>query len=177
MRPEENALLLHELAFPSYVCSPFYHMTSSHPAFWLYKVSQSRYAMGNRQAHPSAGFHASCFLCFIYLYIASLLSCPLVIFSLRFTYLYVKFMSVCCMYICAPCAWYLQKPEDCVTNFGAGMTNGYELPYGCWESNPGPLQGQPLSQCSSPPPWSSLSLCLFPVGLRGHLHFYTKECA
>jgi hypothetical protein len=36
-------------------------------------------------------------------------------------------------------AWYPRRPEG----IGASGT-GYELPSGCWESNLGPLEGEPV---------------------------------
>jgi hypothetical protein len=57
-----------------------------------------------------------------------------------FFYVYEYFV---CMYICAT---YLcnsirgqKRASDCP---GAGVTSSYELTWGCWELNPGPLQEQ-----------------------------------
>ncbi|ERE84501.1 E3 ubiquitin-protein ligase [Cricetulus griseus] len=39
-------------------------------------------------------------------------------------------------------AWYPRKPEKGIGYFGNGVIDSCELPCGCWESNPGPLQEQ-----------------------------------
>lgn len=55
-----------------------------------------------------------------------------------------------CMYDCAPVmclvpteARRVRSPED-------GVTNGFELQYGCWESYLGPLKGQPVLLTTEP---------------------------
>lgn len=54
------------------------------------------------------------------------------------------------MYDCAPVmclvpteARRVRSPED-------GVTNGFELQYGCWESYLGPLEGQPVLLTTEP---------------------------
>lgn len=46
------------------------------------------------------------------------------------------------------------RPEEGVITGATGVTNGYELPQGCWELNPCPLEEQPMltpmSYLSSP---------------------------
>lgn len=37
-----------------------------------------------------------------------------------------------------------QKSEEGIRSPGTGATYGCELPYGCWEPNPGPLDEQPV---------------------------------
>ena len=38
----------------------------------------------------------------------------------------------------------LRRPEEGVGSPGTGITDGCEPPCGCWESNPGPLEEQPV---------------------------------
>ena len=38
----------------------------------------------------------------------------------------------------------MQRPEEGIRSLGTGVTDGCELPCGCWEWNPGPLQEQQL---------------------------------
>lgn len=40
--------------------------------------------------------------------------------------------------------WCLQRPEEGKGSLAIGVTNSCELPRGCQESNPGPLQEQPV---------------------------------
>ena len=48
------------------------------------------------------------------------------------------------------CAWGRQEPEKGVGSLGSRVTAGCELSCGCWESNLGPLEKQPV--CSSTEP-------------------------
>ena len=41
------------------------------------------------------------------------------------------------------------KPEENNKSPGFEVTGGCELPHGCWEPNPGPLQEQPVLACNS----------------------------
>ena len=38
-----------------------------------------------------------------------------------------------------------KRPEDGIGSLGTEVTDGCELPCGFWESNLGPLEGQPAS--------------------------------
>jgi hypothetical protein len=42
------------------------------------------------------------------------------------------------------CVWCTWGPEKGVESSGIGVTDGYELPCGCQELNPGPLEEQPV---------------------------------
>lgn len=68
------------------------------------------------------------------------------------------------------------EPEEAegVVSPGPGVMDGYEPPCGCWKSNPGPLQEQPVVllagpiSSSSPPPLTQngvninkINTCLF----------------
>lgn len=52
------------------------------------------------------------------------------------------------------CVCYTQGSKEGTRSPGMGVTDGCELPHGCWELNPGPLEEQtvlsPLSYLSSP---------------------------
>lgn len=53
-------------------------------------------------------------------------------------------MGVLYAYVCAQvCAWYLQRQEQGLGSTGTGLKDAYKPPYGCWESNSGPLKEQP----------------------------------
>ena len=39
-------------------------------------------------------------------------------------------------------AWFSGHPEEGIESPGTGVIDGCELPYGCWESNPGSLEEQ-----------------------------------
>ena len=41
-------------------------------------------------------------------------------------------------------AWCPWRPEEDVRSSGIGVTDGDELPCGCWESNLDPLEEQPV---------------------------------
>jgi hypothetical protein len=47
-------------------------------------------------------------------------------------------------------AWYLQRSEENTEFPETGVTNGFELPCGCWESNLGPLEEQPMLVTTEP---------------------------
>lgn len=52
-------------------------------------------------------------------------------------------VSPACMSTCYMHAWHPQRSEH--TRFsGTGVTDGWELLHGCWESKPGPLEAQPV---------------------------------
>jgi hypothetical protein len=58
---------------------------------------------------------------------------------------------VACMY--SPFMQYLWRPEEGAWSSEAEVKYGCELPCGCWELNPGPLEEQPvLLTVESPPP-------------------------
>jgi len=40
--------------------------------------------------------------------------------------------------------WHPQRPEEGVESSGSGITDGRELPYGCWELNLSPLEEQSM---------------------------------
>jgi hypothetical protein len=44
----------------------------------------------------------------------------------------------------------LWRPEEGIRSPGPGVRDGCEPPYGCKESNPGPLQEQPVLLTSEP---------------------------
>ena len=41
-------------------------------------------------------------------------------------------------------AWYLRRSEEGIGSLGIEVTDGTELPGGCWELNSGPLEEQPV---------------------------------
>lgn len=45
--------------------------------------------------------------------------------------------------------WCAQKSEG-ITVLGTVITDGFELPCGCWELKPGPLEEQPLLLTTEP---------------------------
>ena len=49
-----------------------------------------------------------------------------------------------CLLTCMRTAWVLssQRPEEGIRSSGTDITDSYEMPCGCWEPNPGPLQEQ-----------------------------------
>ena len=55
------------------------------------------------------------------------------------------------VYLCAPhvhrSPW---RPEEGTPSFGTGITNGCELPCGCWELNLVPLKEQPVLLTTEP---------------------------
>jgi hypothetical protein len=53
----------------------------------------------------------------------------------------------------------LYRPEEGVRSPKAGVTNGCDLPYGCWQSNLSPLGEQSIILHTE----ASLEPCLFPV--------------
>ena len=44
----------------------------------------------------------------------------------------------------------LQRPEEGVRFLGAEVTDGCELTYGCWDSNPSPVEKQPVLLTAEP---------------------------
>ena len=71
-------------------------------------------------------------------------------------------------------AWYLQSLEEDFRVPGTIVKDGCELPCGCLESIPGPLEEQSLFLNTEPPdqPLLSSSLSLYP---QSTLHFYNKK--
>jgi hypothetical protein len=57
-----------------------------------------------------------------------------------FAYLYV---------VCNRCAWCLQRPKEGI-RFVTRVTNGCELPCGCWELNPGLQEEEPVLLTTEP---------------------------
>ena len=53
------------------------------------------------------------------------------------------------MYVCAPYVYLV--PEDSIRFPGNGVTDGCEMPCGCWELNLGPLQKQQVLLTSKSP--------------------------
>ena len=51
-------------------------------------------------------------------------------------------VCVCALFVLT--AYRIWKPEEGVRVPETGVTDGYELPWECWELNPGPLQEQPV---------------------------------
>lgn len=47
-----------------------------------------------------------------------------------------------CMSVHHLCAWYIQRLEEGIAFPGTGVTDGYKLSCGCWDSNPSHLEGQ-----------------------------------
>lgn len=46
--------------------------------------------------------------------------------------------------------WHPQRPEEGVESAGSRITDGRELPYGCWELNLSCLEGEPSALLLSP---------------------------
>ena len=69
--------------------------------------------------------------------------------------LFYMYGCFACMYVCT--VW-VQRSEEEVGSSGTGVTDGCELPCGCWEPNSGPLEEQavPLSAEAFPSVQSSL---------------------
>lgn len=60
-------------------------------------------------------------------------------------------------------AWCLWSPEEADRSPGTGLTDGCELPRGCWELNHGPLQEQQVLRAEAslqqaPAPWVGFSM-------------------
>ena len=55
------------------------------------------------------------------------------------------------------CARHLQRPEEGTGFPRTGVTNGCEPPRGYWESNPGPLEEQPVLLTTEPSLYLSLT--------------------
>lgn len=51
-----------------------------------------------------------------------------------------------------------ERLEGGVGSSGAGVTGSYQLPYGCWELNPGTLEEQPVVLTTEPSPALEQSL-------------------
>lgn len=60
--------------------------------------------------------------------------------------LFFKIFIFCfaCMYVCEPCVSVTQGQKKINRSFGTGVRDVSELPCGCWELNPGPVQEQVL---------------------------------
>ena len=71
------------------------------------------------------------------------------------------------MTVCAVHAWCPKRPEERIGVARTGVTGSCESPCGCWESSPGPQEGQPvlLTAEPSPQPWT----CLF------YFHMFKKK--
>lgn len=58
-----------------------------------------------------------------------------------------------CLYVCTLCIYLVPlKARKCVGTPRPRVTDVYELPCGCWEPNPGPLQDQPVLLTAEPSP-------------------------
>lgn len=49
--------------------------------------------------------------------------------------------------MCASCPW---RPKEDVRSPGTGVTDSHEPSWGCWESNPDPLEEQPVFLTTEP---------------------------
>ena len=61
------------------------------------------------------------------------------------------FIDPVCMSVLPACThvhcvqvWCPQRPEEGTRSPGTGVTDGCDLPYGCWEPISGPLKEQPV---------------------------------
>lgn len=56
-------------------------------------------------------------------------------------YLFLLLLLMCtCLYLCGcMCVQYLKRSEEGVRSLGTGITDDFELPYGCWEVNIRPI--------------------------------------
>jgi hypothetical protein len=59
-------------------------------------------------------------------------------------------MSVAFICLCTTCALSPWGPEEDMRPPGTGVTDGCELPCGCWKLNPGPLEEQPVLLTAKP---------------------------
>lgn len=82
-----------------------------------------------------------------------------------------------CMSVCSMHAWYLQISEGGLRSPGTGVTEGCDLPWGCWEATPGLLQEQALliSQPSFQPLIFLLYLLIFKLILSICLHAWSQD--
>jgi hypothetical protein len=66
------------------------------------------------------------------------------------------------MYVCAPhtCLVFTEARSELLGPLGQGLEEVCELPCGCWELNPGPLEEQPVFLTDDP------SLLCIPVFWR-----------
>ena len=55
-----------------------------------------------------------------------------------------------CLSMYHVCAWCLWWPEEGIGSPGTGVTDSCELPCGCWELNPGPLEEQSVLLTTGP---------------------------
>lgn len=49
-----------------------------------------------------------------------------------------------CVYLCTLCAWCPQNSDEYIGSLELELKSSYELPFGCWNLNLGPLQEQQL---------------------------------
>lgn len=71
---------------------------------------------------------------------ASQMHCLLLSKHLLFNYLFhVTDILSACIYLYHVHAWYSRQPAEVIVLSGTRVTNGYDLPYGFWESNLNPL--------------------------------------
>lgn len=68
---------------------------------------------------------------------------PLFQFTLMILFFKIFIFCFACMYVCEPCVS-VTRGQKINRSFGTGVTSVFELPCGCWELNPGPVQGQVL---------------------------------
>jgi len=74
--------------------------------------------------------------------------------------MYVNVCVCVCVCVCVHkcvCAWCSSKSEEGIGSLGNGGTDAYEASCRCWESNPDPLEEQPVLLSSEP----SLNPCSF----------------
>jgi hypothetical protein len=84
-----------------------------------------------------------------------------------FTLFYV-YRCFACMYVNGV----LKRPNEGIRSPGAGVTDCGELPYGFWESNPGPLQKQPVLLATQPSPQPRCSSISFLTSWQKEGSFY-----
>ena len=79
----------------------------------------------------------------VFLHICSCCACYYcLLMFLNYLFLLVSYLHTCVQY--------LQRPEEGIRSLGTGVTGGCELPCGCWELNPGPLEEQPVLVTTEP---------------------------
>lgn len=72
--------------------------------------------------------------------------------KIYFNLMRLSFTCMCVCITCIQCPW---SPEEDVDSPGIGVMDGHELPHGCWELSPGPLQEQQVVLSPPPPHWTT----------------------
>ena len=67
-----------------------------------------------------------------------------------FYFLFCVYGCFACMCLCTMCMQYPQRPEEDIRSHGTEVKDNCQLPCGCWELNPGPLQEQPVLLTTEP---------------------------